>query len=177
MLLSVRVAGDPEDLVGTIRAALTSVDRNLETALISAVARDVERGLIREKLLSRLSVFFAALAAALAALGVYGLMSHAVASRTREIGIRMAIGAQTETVLGGELRAALQPVGIGIGLGIFAAFGARGLIASQLFGVSITDPAAVLIAIALLTSVAALAAFLPARRASRVDPTIALRHE
>ncbi len=176
-LLTVRVAADPGALIATIRRALTAFDPNLEASLISAVSRDVERTLVRERLLSKLSIFFAALAACLAALGVYGLMSHAVASRTREIGIRMAIGAQRVTVLGSEMRSAMLPVAIGIGVGVTGAYGGSRLIVSQLFGVSAGDPAILAIAIVLLALVAAVAAYLPARRASRVDPTVALRYE
>jgi ABC-type antimicrobial peptide transport system permease subunit len=145
--------------------------------VIAPVVHDVERALVRERLLARLSGFFGTLAAALAAIGLYGLLAYAVATRTRDIGIRMALGADRGRVLRMEIWSALRLVAIGIAIGIPAAIAAGRLFAAQLFGVSASDPVTLAAAAALLTLVAGLAAWGPARRASRVDPMLALRSE
>ncbi len=132
---------------------------------------------MREKLLAKLSGFFGILAAGLAAIGLYGLMAYAVTNRTRDIGIRMALGAPRAHVLRAEIWSALRLVAIGIVVGIPAALAAGRLIAAQLYGVAPSDPATLAAAAALLMLVAALAAFGPARRASRVDPMLALRND
>jgi ABC-type antimicrobial peptide transport system permease subunit len=117
------------------------------------------------------------LALLLSCLGLYGILSYAVARRTNEIGIRMALGADRRDVLWLVLRDALRLVLIGAALGVPAALMAARLIASQLFGVSSADPAAILAATLTLLAVAVLASYLPARRATRVDPLVALRCE
>ncbi len=144
---------------------------------IAPVSEDVDRALVRERLLARLSGFFGALAAALTALGLYGLMAYAVANRTREVGIRMALGASRGRVLRTEIGSALRLVAIGIAVGIPAAVASGRIIATQLFGVAPGDPVTLAAVAASMTLVAALAAYGPARRASRVDPIVALRSE
>ena len=133
--------------------------------------------MVRETLLARLSGFFGVLAAALTAVGLYGLMAYAVANRTREVGIRMALGASRSHLLRAEIGSALKLVAIGVAVGIPAALASGRIIATQLFGVSAGDPATLTAVAASMTLVAALAAFGPARRASRVDPVVALRSE
>ena len=133
--------------------------------------------MIREELLSNLSGFFAVLAATLAGIGLYGLMAYAVVKRTREIGIRMALGAARASVLRAEMLSALKLGAIGIGLGIPTALVSGRLIENQLFGISATDPATLVLVAFLLALVIGGAAYLPARRASRVDPMVALRYE
>ena len=115
------------------------------------------------------------MAALLAAIGLYGLMAYAVANRTRDIGIRMALGAPRDHVLRTEVWSALRLVAIGIAIGIPVAIAAGRLIAAQLFGVAAGDPVTLAAAAALLLLVGGLAAYGPARRASRVDPMLALR--
>jgi predicted permease len=176
-LYVVRAAGAPANLPGSLRREIQAVDPKLIVTVIAPVAQEVERALVREKLLARLSGLFGALAAALAAIGVYGLMAYTVASRTRDIGILMALGAPRERVLRTEIWTALRLAAIGIAIGIPGAIAAGRLIASQLFGVSASDPVTLAAGAALLTIVAALAAFGPARRASRVDPLLALRSD
>lgn len=173
----VRTAGATAGLAGLLRREIKSAEPKLLVLGISPIASDVERSLVREKLVATLAVFFAILAAGLAAIGLYGLMAYAVTNRTSDIGIRMALGAPRALVLRTEIWSALRLVAIGIAIGIPAALAAGRLIAAQLFGVTPGDPATLAAAAALLLLVATLAAFGPARRASRVDPMIALRSE
>jgi ABC-type antimicrobial peptide transport system permease subunit len=163
--------------MGSLRREIQAVDANLIVTSITPVAQDVERALVREKLLARLSGFFGAFAAALAAIGVYGLTAYAVASRTRDISIHMALGADRGRVLRREILSALRLVVVGIAIGIPAAIGAGRSISSQLFGVGQADPVALAVAAVLLTLVAGVAAYGPARRASDVDPIGALRSQ
>ena len=176
-LYVVRAAGAPEDLAGSLRREIQAVDPRLIVTAIAPVSDDVDRALVRERLLARLSGFFGALAAALTALGLYGLMAYAVANRTREVGIRMALGASRGRVLRTEIGSALRLVAIGIAVGIPAAVASGRIIATQLFGVAPGDPVTLAAVAASMTLVAALAAYGPARRASRVDPIVALRSE
>ncbi len=120
---------------------------------------------------------FGLLALTLASVGLYGLLAYSVAQRTKEIGIRMALGAQGPRVVALVLKNGARLVLIGIVLGLPAAWAASRWVESMLFGLTPTDPAAIVGAIVLLTTAAPLAAYLPARRASRVDPLVALRHE
>jgi len=124
-----------------------------------------------------LASFFGGLALALAAIGLYGVMSYAVVRRTREIGIRIAMGAQRNSVVWLVLRETLVLIAIGLALGIPAFLSATRYIKSELFGLAPGDPVAISGAILMLLSVAAAAGYVPARRASRVDPMIALRYE
>jgi len=174
-LYEVRVTASPGDLVGSLRREIHAVDPKLIVTVIAPVAQEVERALVRETLLAQLSTFFGGLAALLAAIGLYGLMAYRVANRTRDIGICMALGAPGGHVLQAEIGSALRLVLIGVAIGIPGAIGGGRLITSQLFGVSASDPVTLTAAAALLIGVAGLAAYGPARRASRVDPLVALR--
>ena len=127
--------------------------------------------------MAQLVSFFGLLALGLACIGLYGIMAHAVVRRTNEIGIRMALGAERRDIIWMILRETLILVAIGMAIGVPAALGAAKLISSQLFGLNPSDPVTLLTAAFLLTLVAALAGYLPARRASRVDPLVALRYE
>jgi ABC-type antimicrobial peptide transport system permease subunit len=130
-----------------------------------------------ERLVARLTELFGVLALILACLGLYGLTAYTVARRTNEIGIRMALGADRGNVLGLVLRSALVQVGLGLAIGIPAALAGGHLLASQLYRVKSYDPAILGAAALILAASAILAASVPASRASRVDPIIALRHE
>jgi ABC-type antimicrobial peptide transport system permease subunit len=136
-----------------------------------------ERYLSGERSLATLLSFFGALALALASIGLYGTMSYAVERRTKEIGIRMALGAQRKDMLWMVLRETLSLLAIGVAIGIPIAIAAGRLISSMLFGVRITDPVTIAMAVAVMSVIASAAGFLPARGATKVDPMIALRYE
>jgi predicted permease len=176
-LIVVRAAADATALLTTIRQAIQAVDKNLEITSIRTVPQLLEQALVQERLLAKLAGFFSLLALLLACIGLYGVMSYDVARRTHEIGIRMALGAQGGHVLRMVLRETLWLVASGLVIGLGAALATLKLIESLLFGLRPTDPLTLALATLLLLAVAALAGWLPARRAARVDPMLALRHE
>jgi ABC-type antimicrobial peptide transport system permease subunit len=133
--------------------------------------------LARDRLISQLSAFFALVAVLLACVGLYGVMSYLGARRTNEIGIRMALGATRASVLGSVLREAMLLVTSGVVIGLPLTFAATRFVATRLYGVSAIDPLTMTAATGLMLGVAAVAGFLPARRAARVDPVVALRYE
>jgi predicted permease len=160
-----------------IRAAMNEVDGRVPILDISPISAQVDRTLGQDKLLALLSAAFGLLALALASLGLYGLLSYGVARRTAEIGVRMALGAEARDVRRMVLSETLILAGVGLVVGMIAAIGAQRLIAAQLYGLSATDPATFIGAAALMIAVACAAGYVPARRASRVDPSVALRSE
>ena len=137
----------------------------------------VDDSLQTDRFIEKLTTSFSLLALLLAAIGLYGLMAYSVARRTRDIGIRLALGAEPRNVLWLVLRETLLLVVIGITIGVPLALGGTHLVRSMLFGLGFADPVAILFAATLLTIVAALAGFLPAWRASQVDPMVVLRYE
>ena len=137
----------------------------------------LDETLSTERLIATLSAVFGALATVLAALGLYGVMAFAVARRTKEIGLRMALGAAKGSVLWLVLREVLLLLGAGLFVGIPCAYLFSRYVSSQLFGVKPTDPSTCIAAVVILAAVAALSGFVPARRASAIDPLTALRHE
>ena len=175
--LQIRAAGDPAKVSEEVRRTLAGIDSNLPILNIRTVREQVGRFLNHEELISQLSVFFAALALLLACVGLYGMMSYNVMRRTNEIGIRMALGAQSGGVLWMVLEECLLLLGIGVAVGIPVTVAAGRLVRSQLFGLSPSDPFTVAGAIFCVSAVTLLAAYLPARRASRLDPAVALRFE
>jgi ABC-type antimicrobial peptide transport system permease subunit len=169
--------GDPSRIVAAVRQAVQAVDKNLPVTHLKTLATQVDESLMQERLIGTLSGFFGLLSLALAAIGLYGLMAYAVSQRTHEIGIRMALGGQRRDVLWLVLKEALRLVLIGMSIGLFAALAASRLIANQLFGLTPSDPKTFALASLLLVAVAAFAGYLPAKRASKVDPMVALRYE
>ena len=139
--------------------------------------QNVEMSLVRERMLALLATFFAALALILACIGLYGVMAYRVARRTREIGIRIAVGARPESVEWMMVRETLLLVTIGAALGTLASLAANRYIAGQLFGVTPRDPMAIAVALSVLVIVTVAAGYVPARQASRIDPVRALRTE
>jgi ABC-type antimicrobial peptide transport system permease subunit len=139
--------------------------------------QNVEMSLVRERMLALLATFFAGLALILACIGLYGVMAYRVARRTREIGIRIAVGAGRHSVVWLVVRETLLLVAIGAALGTLASLVANRYIAGQLFGVTPRDPIAIAVAVAVLAIVTIGAGYVPARQASRIDPVRALRME
>jgi ABC-type antimicrobial peptide transport system permease subunit len=137
----------------------------------------VDDSILAERLIARLSTFFGALAALLAAVGLYGVMSYTVARRTSEIGVRMALGARQSAIAGMILREILVLVAIGSVAGAAAALGLARFVESLVFGLKPRDPLTVALAVALLLAIGLLAGYLPARRAAGIDPLAALRTE
>ncbi len=175
MTLLVRAAGDPLALAGPVRAAVRALDAELPLATVSTVEQQMEQALSARRFVTRVLLLFAAVAAVLAAVGIYGVMAYLVSQRTREMGIRMAIGAHPGDVVRLVLRNATWQIVPGLLLGAAGALALTRLLRNQLFGVSATDPATFVGVTLLLGLVALLASWLPARRAAAVDPVVALR--
>ena len=163
------------DLSTAVRQQVGSVDPTLPILELESMEKQVADTLFVERLVASLSMAFGALATALAAIGLYGVMSYTVSRRTREIGLRMALGAARASVLWMVLREVITLTAAGILLGVPAALALSRLIESQLFGLSSTDPLTLSLAAIALTLVALLAGYLPAHRATRIDPMHALR--
>jgi ABC-type antimicrobial peptide transport system permease subunit len=153
------------------------VDDKLPLGTFNSLRLQTDESLRQEKLIAQLVSFFGLLGLLLSCVGLYGIMAHAVVRRTNEIGIRMALGAERRDIIWMVLKESLVLVAIGLFVGIPAAWGAAHLVSSQLFGLNPSDPVSLVTAAMLLTVVAMLAGYLPARRASRVNPLIALRYE
>jgi predicted permease len=164
-------------ITAPLREFVRALDRNVPLADISTLSQHVEQSLIRERLIAMLSSFFGLLALLLACIGLYGVMSYSVVRRTNEIGIRVALGAARRDVLRLVLQETMLLVALGIGIGLPVALASTRLIRNQLFGLEPNDPFTICAATLLMVAVSALAGYLPARRAARVDPMVALRHE
>jgi predicted permease len=177
LVFTIRTGSEPTNLLRSIRTAISQVDPNIPIMTVETQLSQLELRYSEEKVLAQAYSLFGAIAVFVAAIGLFGLMSYSVSRRTREIGIRMAMGAQRENVLGLVLRESMVLVIIGIVIGVTAALAAGRLIESQLFGLEPTDTATMLSAVALMIAVSAAAGYLPARRATRVDPMVALRYE
>ncbi|HKS95173.1 MAG TPA: FtsX-like permease family protein, partial [Terriglobia bacterium] len=177
MNFEVRTVGDPASWTGAIRQAVQGVDGNAPLDDIMTQTEQIDQATFAERLFARLSSFFGLLALTLACVGLYGMTSYAVARRTNEIGIRMALGAEKVNILRLVLREALALTVFGVALGIPAALAGSRLISSMLYGVKPADPLTLAAGTLLMLGTAALAGYLPARRAARVDPMVALRHE
>jgi predicted permease len=173
----VRFSGEASAVVPQIRQTIRQVNRNLPIDDVVSLSEHIDRSLVQQKLVARLATFFGVLALLLASIGLYGVMSYGVARRTNEIGIRMALGAHSLSVLWLVLREALTLVAIGLVIGVIASLAVTKTAASLLYELKPNDPLTIALATLLLAAVAALAGYLPARRAARVDPMIALRDE
>ena len=173
----VRTASDPLTLVPAIRDAVRSMDGNLPVTNVSTQAEQIEMRLQQERLFAQAYALFGGLALLLAAVGLFGLMSYSVSRRTNEIGIRMALGARREDVVRLVMRESMIFVALGVVIGLGAALAARRLVEALLFGLAASDLRSIAAAVATMVIVSALAGYLPARRASRVDAMVALRYE
>ena len=175
--LVIQTAGEPAAMTETIRNAVARVAKDLPLFAVKTMTEQVATTLWQQRMAASLIGLFGGLALALAGVGLYGVIAHSVTARTREIGIRMALGADYREIVRMVVKQGLKLALIGAAVGLVAALGLTRLMSSLLYGVSATDPPAFIVASAALIAVALLASYIPARRATRVDPMIALRHE
>jgi predicted permease len=173
----VRTAGDPLAAIPAVREAVRAVDPNVPIINLTTQEAEVENRFKQERLFAQVGAAFGALALLVASVGLFGLMSYTVARRTNEIGIRMALGAARADVLRLVMRESMVLVLAGVVLGLAGAIAAGRPIASLLFGLAPADPLTIAVAIAVMLLLSSVGAYLPARRASRVDPIVALRYE
>jgi len=173
----VRTASDPLSIAAPVTEVIHKFDPNLPVTHVMTLDRLISDSVSPRRFSSALVAIFAGLALLLAAIGIYGVMSYTVSRRTQEIGVRMALGAQMASVRGMILGQTLRLTLLGVGIGLVGAFGAVRFLASLLFGVGMYDPVTFLGVAALLIAVALAASYIPARRAMRVDPIVALRYE
>jgi len=177
MTFYVRSGAEADALLGRVTGIVRQVDPTLPATQLRSMRAQIAESLFAERLVAALSATFGLLATVLAALGLYGVMAYAVSLRTREIGIRMALGARRTTVLAMVLGDVAVLVGIGVLLGLPGGYGLGRIVQSQLFGLKALDLTTFAVATATLLLTAFVAGYLPARRATRVDPMVALRYE
>jgi predicted permease len=177
MSVAVSTKGDPNGVVAAVRNAVHSVDAGLPIAQVNTMEKLVEASVGQRRLSMILLGLFSGIALLLASIGIYGVMSYSVAQRSRELGIRMALGAERGRVLRLVVGQGMGLAAIGVVIGLVAAFALTRFLAAQLYGVGATDPVTFGTVAGLLVGVALLASLLPAMRATRVDPVVALRDE
>src|SRR4051812_23188934 len=176
-VMYVRTTSQPDAAFGAIRQIVRQLDSNVPIYNLRTMEHQMDVSLLNDRLIATLSAAFGILATLLAVIGLYGVMAYTVARRTREIGVRMALGAVPADVIWLVMREVLVLVGSGLGLGLVASWALGRYVGSQLYGVGGSDPVTIAAACLLLSTVAALAGYVPARRATRVNPTLALRYE
>jgi predicted permease len=174
---AVRTTGDPAPLASLVRQEVRALSPDVAVMWVRTMRQQIAAATTSERLLATLSTAFAVLALLLACIGLYGVISYDVASHTRDIGIRLALGAERSVVLAGVLRPTVTIIGIGLALGLAGALTTSRLVETLLFGLTSRDPLTLAATAATLGSAALLAGYLPARRASRIDPAVALRTE
>ncbi|MBV8845522.1 MAG: FtsX-like permease family protein, partial [Bryobacterales bacterium] len=177
MYFVLRTPGEPKGLVSAVRSAVAEVDPNKPPGTFRTVEDYLDQQVQYLRLYIVLLGIFGGVAAVLAAAGIYGVMSYSVAERTREIGIRMALGAGAPDVLSLVVRQALILIAIGLAVGLGASFALTRVVKSALYGITATDPATYVGVSVTLAAVALMACFIPTRRAVLVEPTVALRYE
>jgi len=177
MTVMVRTQGDPSALIAPLRSEMRSLNKDVPVFAVQTITERIGRQLAAERMTAVLLSIFGGVALLLAAIGVYGVMAYSVAQRNREIGIRMALGAERIDILRLIVGQGLTLVMIGTGIGLLMAFALTRVLRNQLFGISATDPLTFGAIIALMIIVGLLACYLPARKATNVDPLVALRYE
>ena len=177
MNLAIRTEGDPLSLTASVRSTLRGMDKGLLIRNVSTMDERIRLSVSSRRFNMLLLAVFATLALLLAGVGVYGVMSYTVTQRTHEIGVRMALGAEPRDVIRLIVRQGLRPAAVGVACGLAGALALTQLLKGQLYSVSATDPLTFAAVALLLAGVALLACYLPARRATKVDPLVALRHD
>ena len=177
LALAIRTNSNPLDLAPVIRQRIRELGSNILVTETATLDQQIDQSLLQERLVSTLSGSFGLLALLIAAIGLYGIMSYSVVRRTREMGIRMALGARPGALVWLVLRETLFMVGLGFGVGTPTALLFGRTVGSLIYGLQPSDPATVSGSLLILGAVAILAGYLPAKRASKVDPIVALRYE
>ncbi len=175
--IEVRTAGNPTSVTGEVRQAIHDIDSNLPITDVTTLAAQVSGSMGQQRVISCLTGFFGILSLAIACVGLYGIMAYNVARRTHEIGVRMALGAQTGDILRMVVGHGFRLTLMGVAIGVVGALGLTRLLTSLLYDVKPSDPLTFIAVSLLLTVVALLACYIPARRAMKVDPMVALRYE
>jgi putative ABC transport system permease protein len=175
MRLVIRADADAAALTGQVRDTLNQMDRDVPLSQVATLSRSLDQSVAEPRMRATLLGLFASLAMALAAIGVYGVVSYLVGQRTQEIGVRRALGAKAADVVTMLVREAIRPVAMGIAIGVAGAYALTRLLAAMLFEISTTDVTTYVVACAVLAAAALLASVLPARRALGVDPMSAVR--
>jgi len=175
--ITIQFDGNSQDLESMARRTLANINPDLTMMDFKALQHQVDDNFNQERLIARLTILFGGLALALASVGLYGLTAYSVARRTSEIGVRMALGANRGNVLALVLKGAMLQIAIGLAIGVPAALLGGHFMASQLYGIKSSDPTTLVFAILVLAACAAVAGFIPARRASSIEPMNALRTE
>jgi predicted permease len=176
-VIYVRTNAQPDSTFAAIRQTVREMDANVPIYSLRTLEHQIDQSLLNDRIVATLSTAFAALATLLAVIGLYGVMAYTVARRTREIGVRMALGALPANVVWMVMREVLLLVGVGLGLGLTAAWGLSRVVTAQLYGLTATDPLTIVAAAGSLALVALLAGYIPAIRATRINPVRALRYE
>jgi putative ABC transport system permease protein len=177
MTLMVRTAGDPAAFAGAVRNELRALNKDVPLFSVQTMTERIGDQLAADRVVAVLLSVFGASALLLAAIGIYGVVGYAVAQRTHEIGIRIALGADRQDILKLIVGQGMALIVVGAAIGLALALAATQLLKSLLFGVSATDPLTFVSVVIVLVGVALLACYLPARRAMKVDPLVALRYE
>jgi predicted permease len=172
-----KAARNPMTVASAVRESLRKLDRNLTILSLRTVDQQIDRQLITQRLVADLAGFFALIALFMAAIGLYGVMSYSMTRRTNEIGIRVALGASVTSVRRMVLAETLWMVAIGVSAGLPCAIAGARFISSRLYGLSVIDPLSITAAIAVILTSGVLAGYVPAYRASKIDPMVSLRHD